>query len=123
MLRPLRIVLLAFAAAALAAACASSAPTPPASPADVTISANNLQFAPTSVQAPAGRAFTIDFNNQETAQHNVTIATDNSFGNILFRGEIVGQQAIRYNVPALQAGTYPFRCDVHPDMLGTLVAQ
>jgi plastocyanin len=31
-------------------------------------------------------------------------------------GEIV------YDIPALKAGTYYFRCDLHPDMRGAIVA-
>ena len=28
-----------------------------------------------------------------------------------------------YAVPALAAGTYPFICEVHPDMKGTITAE
>ena len=125
MLRPLRIALIALAAAALVAACSPSAASPPASsdPVDVTITARDLKFGQTSVQAPAGRPFTILFDNQESAPHNVTIARDTTFASPLFQGEIVSSRQITYSVPALQAGTYAFRCDVHPEMVGSLVAQ
>jgi hypothetical protein len=29
---------------------------------------------------------------------------------------------VTYDVPALEAGSWFFRCDVHPDMKGTFVA-
>ena len=39
----------------------------------------------------------------------------------LFKGEIVtGPVVVDYAVPALAAGTYPFVCTVHPNMIGTL---
>jgi plastocyanin len=124
-MRSLHLVILALAAIAIAAACSPSAGTPAPSgpPADVTITANNLEFGETSVEAPAGRAFTIDFNNLESAPHNVSIGRDNSFSSFLFQGEVVQSRLIRYDVPALQPGTYPFRCDLHPEMLGTIVAK
>lgn len=28
-----------------------------------------------------------------------------------------------YEIPALERGEYFFRCDVHPDMIGTLVVE
>ena len=41
----------------------------------------------------------------------------------LFRGEIFSSGSKVYDVPALEAGTYFFRCDVHPDMTGTITAK
>jgi plastocyanin len=40
----------------------------------------------------------------------------------LFTGDLVsGPKKIVYQVPALEQGTYFFRCDVHPTMTGTFV--
>jgi hypothetical protein len=53
---------------------------------------------------------------------NVTILQPGSDAT-LFVGEVFGGPASRtYDVPALRAGEYPFRCDVHPEMAGTLIA-
>ena len=41
-------------------------------------------------------------------------ASEQVFGSDPFSGPAV----VVYNVPALAAGTYFFRCDVHPDMAG-----
>ena len=41
----------------------------------------------------------------------------------MFKGEIVIEPKVTYQVPALAAGTYTFLCEVHPDMKGTITAQ
>lgn len=125
MTRPFLLTLLLAAFAALVAACGSPAATEPAptGAVDVTLSANNNTFDKTSLTVPAGRAFTIGFTNQESSPHNVTIARDASFSQRLFEGEVVQNRQIMYSVPALEAGTYAFRCDVHPFMAGTVTAQ
>jgi mono/diheme cytochrome c family protein/plastocyanin len=89
----------------------------------VQITAQGIQFTTTSVEAPAGKAFPILFDNQDAGTpHNVDI--QDSSGTSVFKGTIfpgVAQQT--YNVPALQAGTYKFVCDVHPNMTGTLTVK
>jgi plastocyanin len=35
----------------------------------------------------------------------------------------VSDATVTYSVPALTAGSYPFICEVHPDMKGTIVAE
>ena len=63
------------------------------------------------------------FQNQDTAPHNVSIFTDSSASQRVFQGEVFSQGERVYQVPALAAGTYFFRCDVHPDMTGTLTVE
>jgi plastocyanin len=126
------IATLALATVALAAAACSSAdaggPTVPASAAPVdtnapTITAKDLKFGQSEVPVPAGKAFTLTFTNQEGAPHNVAIYSDSSAAQNLFRGEVFSNGSKAYSVPALAAGTYFFRCDVHPDMQGTITAK
>ena len=53
--------------------------------------------------------------------HNVAIYRDESAEESLFVGDLVdGPTTATYDVPALDAGDYYFRCDVHPAMNGTL---
>jgi hypothetical protein len=62
-------------------------------------------------------------NADEGVPHNVAIYTDDSAEESLFVGEtIVGPRSVTYDVPALDPGEYYFRCDVHPQMDGTLEA-
>jgi plastocyanin len=128
MSRLLRFALVVGALAAMTVACSPSAggsPAASAGPADLSISAKDLVFNPSAADVPAGRPFTIAFDNQESAPHNIQIARDPSFAanQILFTGEVVSSQKVNYSVPALAAGTYPFRCEVHPNMLGTFTAK
>lgn len=102
------------------------APTGSAAPAGdvVRIAAENIAFDQAELTVPADRPFSLVFDNQEAVPHNVAIYADASAGQSLFVGEIFPGPAERtYAVPALGAGTYFYRCDVHPSqMTGTLVA-
>jgi plastocyanin len=125
------LVTLALATVALAAAACSStnadsdasqAPAAPADPNAPTIVAKDMQFVTKDVRVPAGKAFQLTFTNNDGAPHNVAIYTDSSASTNLFRGEIFAGGTKVAEVPALAAGTYFFRCDVHPDMQGTITA-
>ena len=72
---------------------------------------------------PAGKPFELTFENQESAPHNVAIYTDASASKAVYQGEIFGAGIRVYAVPAMEAGSYVFRCDVHPDMQGSIVAR
>lgn len=94
---------------------------PSIDPDAVVIAADDLVFSASTLSAPADEPFQIAFDNQESAPHNVAIyrddsATEKVFGSDPFSGPAV----VTYDVPALAAGTYYFRCDVHPDMAGEL---
>jgi plastocyanin len=96
---------------------------PPTAPAGgVVITAQDLAFDRTRLDVPAERPFLMLFENREGAPHNVAIY-DGRSGEPFFVGEIFGGPGSRtYDLPAIPAGTYPFRCDVHPDMSGTVTA-
>jgi plastocyanin len=90
----------------------------------LTISAKNIKFSKSCLAAPAGKAFTITFDNMDSGvPHNIDIFTNKSATKSLFKGAtITGSKTTTYKVPALKAGTYYFRCDIHPtQMFGTFV--
>jgi plastocyanin len=108
-------------------AAGSPAPgSPPGSPpagkptADVTIVAQAIAFTTTEVNGPAGKPFTIAFENQDQGvPHDIAIRKAD--GSEAFRGEIFNGVATKvYQVPELPAGQYPFVCTVHSNMTGTL---
>ena len=110
---------------AVLAACAGSSanPTTPPSvgPDALSIGANGLTFSTTSLTAPADKPFQIVFDNEEAALHNVAIYRDATAAEKVFAEDpFSGPAVVVYDVPALGSGTYFFRCDVHPDMSGSL---
>ena len=108
-------------------ASASAAPVAGGSPAPtgatLHISAQNIAFDTNHLEATAGQAFVLEFDNNDAGvPHNVEIK-DNG-GVSVFKGQIItGPAKASYQVPALPAGSYMFLCDVHPFMTGTLTVQ
>jgi plastocyanin len=114
-----------LAAAALVGACSTSsgsiAPPPTAPPGGAVIVAEDQHFDRSRLDLPAGVSVPLLFENRDASLHNVAIV--DASGVSVFTGEIFGGKGDRaYAIPALPVGTYAFRCDVHPDMHGTLVA-
>jgi plastocyanin len=90
------------------------------------IAAQNVAFSTDCLAAPAGKAFTIAFDNKDPGvPHNISIYADESASTALFAGDLVsGPATTTYRVPALDPGTYFFRCDVHPTtMTGTFIVR
>ena len=82
-------------------------------------------FDPKELTAKADTAFTLAFDNQDSAAHNVVIkdpdGTKVAMGDTAF---FSGPKKVSYAVPALKAGAYPFLCEVHPTtMTGTLTVK
>ena len=126
-MRRISLALGLVAIAALAMACSSTGakPSAPSGPAvdGPTIVAKDMTFQTASVEVTAGTNVTIHFDNQDSAPHNVAIYTDSGAGTAIAVGEVVTSAKSDQVVPALQPGSYFFRCDVHHDMTGTIVAK
>ncbi|MGH2591112.1 MAG: cupredoxin domain-containing protein [Actinomycetota bacterium] len=90
----------------------------------VEITARGIAFDTPCVEVPAGEPFTIAFDNEDSALHNVAIYPNaDDLGDPLFQGEVfTGPDSREYPpVDPLDAGEYFFQCDVHPDiMTGTV---
>lgn len=85
------------------------------------LAANSLAFDKSALEAPADTAFEISFDNQEAQPHNVAILSAEGSSEVLFRGALItGPEQTTYRVDAIAAGSYPFLCDVHPNMAGTI---
>ncbi len=102
---------------------ASGAPPASAPAADATMTARGVAFVEPGFSAPADRAFTIAFvNDDPSVPHNIEIK--DASGAAVFVGEVFpGVETRVYEVPALPPGTYPFLCTVHPSMTGTATVQ
>lgn len=131
LVRGLALAAIALVAVACGGGGATTAPATPGASASTGASATagsglkvvakDLVFQQTTLTAKADTAFTIDFDNQESALHNIAIK--DAAGTATFKGEIVSTAKITYNVPAMAAGAYTFWCEVHPNMTGTLTVQ
>ena len=107
---------------ACAGGSANTTTQPSVSPGALSIQAKGLAFSTKSLTAPADKPFQIVFDNQEAALHNVAIYRDESAAEkVLGEDPFSGPAVVVYDVPALGSGTYFFRCDVHPDMSGSLI--
>jgi plastocyanin len=103
----------------------SGAPPPssgPPSTGGASVTAQGLQFTPTEISLPASQASTITFDNQDSGvPHNIDIFSDSGYTTSVWKGDLVtGVATVDYDVPALDPGTYYFRCDVHTTMTGTV---
>jgi len=88
------------------------------------VAASGFAFDPNCLAAHAGEPFRIAFVNEDAGvQHNVAVYEDAAGTRARFVGDpVTGPGTTIYRVGALDAGTYLFRCDLHPQqMRGVLV--
>lgn len=83
---------------------------------ELEIEAESIRFDKTCLAAPAGTPFTLRLKNRDVAkEHTVSIYRTADGSDPLFQGErVLGPAEKTYNVSAIPAGAYFFRCDVHP---------
>ncbi|MDQ4025241.1 MAG: cupredoxin domain-containing protein, partial [Actinomycetota bacterium] len=100
------------------------ATAPPDGP-TTSISAEGSKFDTATITLAAGEPATLEFDNKDAGvQHNVAIYEDDSLSAEIFKGDFVtGPDTITYQFDAPKKGEYYFRCDVHPDMDGTVVSE
>jgi plastocyanin len=126
-MKRLLLALSLVAVAAVGAACSSASAQPlPSGPVDAngpTIVARDMAFSPSTVEIAANKNVTIHFDNQDSAPHNVAIYRDATASEKISVGEVISASKTDQVVPALAAGTYFFRCDVHTNMTGTIVVK
>lgn len=83
---------------------------------------NDQTFSTDRLTVSTSDPIRLSFDNaDEGVPHNVAIYTDDSASESIFVGDtITGPDEITYEIPALDRGSYFFRCDIHPVMDGTL---
>lgn len=121
----LGLVALAVVTTACSGATAAPATDAPASEAPIgdaiVVVAKDLAFQTTEITVPANEPVSIVLDNQESAPHN--IAVKDGSGAEVFKGEIVANAKVTNAIPALAVGAYPFWCEIHPNMQGTITAE
>lgn len=93
----------------------------------INLTAKNIAFDKNSITVPAGAHVTVNFDNQDSGiPHNFAAYTDSSASKSIYVGAVItGPKKVMYAFDApSQAGTYFFRCDVHPTtMTGQFIVQ
>jgi plastocyanin len=93
-------------------------------PKPVKIQAKGIKFTLPQFNLTANQPAVIDFHNGDSVPHNIAIYTNKDYTGLPFfqGGVVVGPASTEYQFTAPPAGTYYFRCDIHPTvMTGTVV--
>lgn len=87
----------------------------------LSITARDIAFDKQEIELHANQPAVIEFDNDEVQPHNVAIYTAEDATQVIFQGDvIVGPLKTEYRFTAPGPGTYFFRCDIHPNMKGTV---
>lgn len=101
-----------------------TAPAAAAEPEAVELSAADLEFSTDELTLPADTETTIMLDNQDAFPHNFSLYENDTLSEDFFVGSNVEAGAtIDYEIPALAAGAYYFRCDLHPSMEGRVIVE
>ncbi len=91
---------------------------------DVSVVATDFAFAPSTLEASAGEAVTITFQNDGAAPHTMTVYEDEEYETPLAGADtqqVAAGASGGLTVTFPDAQTYFFRCEVHPtQMEGTI---
>jgi plastocyanin len=89
--------------------------------------AQGMNFNTSTITVPAGAHVTINFDNQDAGiPHNFALYEKQDDKTTIFKGDVIsGPKKIIYTFDApAKAGTYFFRCDVHPrNMIGDFIVK
>ena len=115
--RLLTLVAIVVVTALLATGCGSTGGSSTNTPAtsNPSIVIKNCMFAPMSLTVAPGTTITV--RNEDTAPHTVTAS-----GKAFKTGDIAGGATAMFTAPN-KPGTYPYICDIHQYMQGTLTVK
>ncbi len=93
---------------------------------EVEVEAEDFSFEPNTVTVGAAAAIELKFKSRdEGVPHTFTVyESENAERQIFDTGNLTGdaEETYRFAAPS-EAGSYFFRCDVHPEMTGAFVVQ
>jgi plastocyanin len=97
-------------------------PAPGAPQGPVVTASDPTAFSPNTIDLPAGQPTTITFDNEDPGiTHNLDVFRDQAYTQEIAKTpDVTGVSSGQVALPALEAGTYYFRCDYHPVMTGTI---
>jgi plastocyanin len=114
------LVALAVAAGVVAGCGSAAGSLTPFVGSEATVRAVNVAFEPTEITLPAGAPLRIVLDNQDGGvPHNVKVLQgDLELGK---SPTVTGPAQTEVRFGPLAAARYQFVCDVHPNMIGTLI--
>jgi len=131
-LRRAGLLTLAIAATLALAACSSSDASEPADSGNggggtlavangaIAVTADDMAFDASVIQATAGEDFTLTLVNDDSAPHNWALYTEEG-GDTIVTGDVAEPgETVTVDVSGLDEGTYFFKCDIHPEMNGSV---
>jgi plastocyanin len=92
----------------------SADPQAPDSHVTVKLTAVKIHYSPTELQAPAGKVWHVEIDNQDTTLHNFALQSGSQ---LLFKTDTFAAGTQTFDVPGLPAGTYLFFCTIHPSAM------
>jgi plastocyanin len=81
------------------------------------IIAQGVAFNVKTLSAPAGKPFTVLFDNRDAGTPHDFDVLDASGAKVFDGKDFPGAGQKTYDVPALKAGTYKFECSIHPALM------
>ena len=115
--RPFAVI--AMLAVIAVAGCSGAGPSASVPPdVDLIVVAKDYKFDTTTLAMTAGDPTLIHFTNEDSEKHDIAIYPSGDSSQSMFDGEDIGRGSIVYDVPAFDAGTYFFKCTIHPVMSG-----
>jgi plastocyanin len=114
--------MIASALVLLLAACGGDSASGSATRVEIT--ADNTQFDTERIVVAANSDVTVVLNNRQAIAHNFSVYRSSQATEVIHKGPLSsgpGSREEKFRSPA--AGTYFFRCDVHPEMNGEFVTR
>ena len=119
MRRPFAVIAM-LAVIAVAGCSSGSGPSASIPEGALVVIAHDYMFDPTTLAMTADQPSQIHFTNHDSEQHDIAIFPNQDSSDAMFDGENIAHGSIVYDVPAFEAGTYYFKCTIHPVMNGSV---
>jgi len=83
----------------------------------VKLTAKFIAWSLTQIDAPAGKGWHVQIDNQDTDFHNFTVASGPTAAERIFQSPNFNVGISTFDIPALPAGSYLFICTIHPETM------